>query len=317
MIKLVTGQSHLFEWIAPAPLTSAPTFKVYRNGTASSLTMTQTRANASVSSISNDRRTLTVDAQATGLQADQSKAYLITNGDMVYPVSVARMVENTAVLADPLPREVDTSSAATLVFAMYYASVPTAVTDEAGYYPWQIEYVSDLGQGVARKVEKGLLKVTPRPFDTSLDHDGLVDMFPQLADMVPRRQTSYAPQVNAALEEIALHIRDHLRDEELTEDEVFNAQSFRNAHAYCTAARVYEMAGQLDTANAMRERCDELMQIALRSVAIDRDGDNIVDEGEINQAKTGGSARDFRASWRTYTKTAYDSTFTPARAMRH
>jgi hypothetical protein len=89
MIKLVTGQSHLFEWIAPAPLTSAPTFKVYRNGTASSLTMTQTRANASVSSISNDRRTLTVDAQATGLQADQSKAYLITNGDMIYPVSVA------------------------------------------------------------------------------------------------------------------------------------------------------------------------------------------------------------------------------------
>lgn len=152
MIKLVTGQSHLFEWIAPAPLTSAPTFKVYRNGTASSLTMTQTRANASVSSISNDRRTLTVDAQATGLQADQSKAYLITNGDMIYPVSVARMVDNTAVLADPLPREVDTSSAASLVFAMYYASVPTAVTDEAGYYPWQVEYVIDLGQGDRKSV---------------------------------------------------------------------------------------------------------------------------------------------------------------------
>jgi hypothetical protein len=227
------------------------------------------------------------------------------------------MVDNTAVLADPLPREVDTSSAASLVFAMYYASVPTAVTDEAGYYPWQVEYVIDLGQGVARKVEKGLLKVTPRPFDTSLDHDGLVDMFPQLADMVPRRQTSYAPQIKAALDEVAHVVRDHLRDESLTEDEVFNPSVFLNAHAYCTAARVYEMAGQLDIANAMRERCMELMDLALRSVAIDRDGDNVVDDGELDQAKSGGSARDLRASWRSYQRTAYDQTFAPTRGMRH
>lgn len=317
MIKAVTGLSYHFEWVAPGPLTSAPTFKAYKNGSASTVTMTATRDVVSVSAVANDRRTLTINSQASGLQADQTKAYLVTDGDTIYPVSVVRMAGTEAILAEPLPREVSTSVSASLVFGLWYCTIPSAITSESGYYPWQVEHVVDLGQGFERRVEKGLVKVTPRPFDTSLDHDGLVDTFPQLADMVPRRQTSYAPQVNAALEEIALHIRDHLRDEELTEDEVFNAQSFRNAHAYCTAARVYEMAGQLDTANAMRERCDELMQIALRSVAIDRDGDNIVDEGEINQAKTGGSARDFRASWRTYTKTAYDSTFTPARAMRH
>ena len=317
MIKAVTGQSYLFEWIAPGPLSAAPTFKAYRNGTGHSVTMNATRASVSVSAVANDRRTLTVDNQASALQADQSKAYLITEGDMIYPVSVVRMVGTTAILAEPLPREVDTSTSASLVFAMYSCTIPSVITDESGYYPWQVEFIVDLGQGTEGRIEKGLVKVTPRPFNTSLDHDGLVDTFPQLADMVPRRQTSYAPQIKAALDEVAHVVRDHLRDESLTEDEVFNPSVFLNAHAYCTAARVYEMAGQLDIANAMRERCMELMDLALRSVAIDRDGDNVVDDGELDQAKSGGSARDLRASWRSYQRTAYDQTFAPTRGMRH
>lgn len=317
MIKAVTGQSHLFEWNAPGPLTTAPTLKLYRNGSASSVVLTETRADVSVSAVANDRRTLTVSAQASSLQADQGKAYLVTAGDMIYPVSVVRMVDTTAILAEPLPREIDLSSSASLVFAMFYGTVPTLITDASGYYPYQVEYSLSVGQGSENRLEKGLLKVTPRPFNTNLDHDALVDTFPQLADMIPRRQSSYAPQIKAALDEVAHVVRDHLRDESLTEDEVFNPSVFLNAHAYCTAARVYEMAAQLDTANAMRERCMELMTLALRTVAIDRDGDNIVDDGELDQAKSGGSARDLRASWRSYQRTAYDQTFTPARAMRH
>ena len=104
---------------------------------------------------------------------------------------------------------------------------------------------------------------------------------------------------------------------EVTEDEVFNAGSFLNAHAYCTAARVYEMVNQLDNANLMRQRCQELMDISLRSLALDRDGDNVVDDNELDVAKKGGSARDLRASWSSYNKTAYDATFTPTRGMRH
>jgi len=287
-------------------------------GSSTPVTLTQTRANATVSAIANDRRTLTVDSQATALQADQLKAYLVTDGDSIYSVTVVRMVGTTAILAEPLPREVDMSETAELVFGMHYGTIPSVITNTSGYYPIQVSYTLDMGQQTQTKLEKGLLKVTPRPFDTGLSHDELVGQFPQLADMLPRRQSSFETQIEAALAEVVLVVRDHLKDEpEVTEDEVFNAGSFLNAHAYCTAARVYEMVNQLDNANLMRQRCQELMDISLRSLALDRDGDNVVDDTELDVAKKGGSARDLRASWSSYAKTAYDATFTPTRGMRH
>ena len=210
------------------------------------------------------------------------------------------------------------SETAELVFGMHYGTIPSVITNTSGYYPIQVSYTLDMGQQTQTKLEKGLLKVTPRPFDTGLSHDELVGQFPQLADMLPRRQSSFETQIEAALAEVVLVVRDHLKDEpEVTEDEVFNAGSFLNAHAYCTAARVYEMVNQLDNANLMRQRCQELMDISLRSLALDRDGDNVVDDNELDVAKKGGSARDLRASWSSYAKTAYDATFTPTRGMRH
>ena len=315
MMKSVTGQTLTFEWVAPGPLDSAPSLTV---GSASPVTMTQTRADATVTAIANDRRTLTVNSQSTSLQADQLKAYLVTDGDSIYSVTVVRMVGTTAILAEPLSREIDLSNSALLVFGMYYATVSATITNTSGYYPWQVSYVLDLGQQTDAKLAKGLLKVTPRPFDTGLSHDDLVGQFPQLADMIPRRQSSFDAQIAAALQEIILMIRDHLKDEiDVTEDEVFNAGSFANAHAYCTAARVYESVNQLDTAQLMRERCEQLLDISLRSLALDRDHDNVVDDNELDIAKKGGSARDFRASYAGYNKTAYDQTFTPTRGMRH
>ena len=315
MIKTVTGQTRVFEWTAPGPLDGAPIMTV---GSSSPVTLTQTRADATVTAIANDRRTLTVNSQASALQADQLKAYLVTDGDSIYSVTVVRMVGTTAILAEPLPREIDLSVSALLVFGMWYGTVPATITNTSGYYPLQVSYQLDLGQQTQSKLEKGLLKVTPRPFDTGLSHDELVAQFPQLADMIPRRQSSFEPQIEATLQEIILMLRDHLKDEpDVTEDEVFNAGSFMNAHAYCTAARVYEMVGQMDNANVMRQRCEDLMDISLRSLALDRDGDNVVDDNELDVAKKGGSARDLRASWSSYNKSDYDKTFTPTRGMRH
>ena len=61
----------------------------------------------------------------------------------------------------------------------------------------------------------------------------------------------------------------------------------------------------------------ELMDLALRSVDLDLDGDGVIDDGELDLEKNGGKATDFRASWRTYNKTEYDQSFTPTRSMRH
>lgn len=315
MIKTVTGQTRIFEWTAPGPLNGAPIMTV---GSSSPVTLTQTRGDATVTAVANDRRTLTVNSQASSLQADQLKGYLVTDGDSIYSVTVVRMVGTTAILAEPLPREIDLSASALLVFGMWYGTIPATITNTSGYYPLQVSYELDLGQQTQSKLEKGLLKVTPRPFDTGLSHDELVAQFPQLADMIPRRQSSFQPQIEATLQEIILMLRDHLKDEpEVTEDEVFNAGSFMNAHAYCTAARVYEMIGQMDNANVMRQRCEDLMDISLRSLALDRDGDNVVDDNELDVAKKGGSARDLRASWSSYNKSDYDRSFIPTRGMRH
>jgi len=49
----------------------------------------------------------------------------------------------------------------------------------------------------------------------------------------------------------------------------------------------------------------------------DLDGDGLVDSGEEVLSRKGGGPTDFRASWRTYSKSANDSFFTPKRGMRH
>ena len=64
-------------------------------------------------------------------------------------------------------------------------------------------------------------------------------------------------------------------------------------------------------------RCEELMDKALATISLDLDGDGVVDSGEEVLPRKGGSASDFRASWRTYSKSANDSFFTPKRGMRH
>lgn len=318
MRKAITGQDYFFEYNAPSPLSEAPTITVTGGALAFSSAMTQSRADLTVTAIASDRRTLTLSASADPLNRDQAKGYLVTSGDTWFSVTINRVVGTTAILAEPLPREIDLSTSATLIFSMYYATITSAaVTGVSGYYSYSIAYSADQGSQNHSKLEKGIIKATPRPFDTGLDHDEFVATFANLADMIPRRQSDFSAQIKASLDEIALVIRNHLSADDLTEDEVFNAESFKLAHSYCTAARVYELALQLDVAAAMRSRCDELLDKALSSVTLDIDGDGVIDDGEENLSKVGGSARDFRASWRFYNKREYDSFFTPKRGMRH
>jgi len=314
--KAITGQDHMFEWNAPAPISGTPsiTFKVASDVTSN---LNQSRANISVTGIGNDRRTLTI-ASSDSLERDQAFAFLRTDGDAWYSIKIVRIVGTTAILADPLPREIDLSTNATIEFAMWYVTALAAnVTALSGTFQYLISYTSDLGQNNLSNLDKGVIKVTPRPFNTGLDHDSFVNRFAPLADMVPRRQADFSPQIKASLDELSLMLRDRLGSSNVTEDEIFNAEAFELCHAYCTAARIYEMNLQLDAADAMRSRCTELMDLAFRSVDLDLDGDGVIDEGEIDLEKNGGKSTDFRASWRTYNKTEYDQSFTPTRSMRH
>jgi len=315
MKKAVLNKDYLFEWNAPAPISGTPVLSL----DSIDYNLTQTRSAATVSAIGNDRRTLTIDNQATGLQRDQIKAFLITAGDTFYTVNVNRIVGTSAILAEPLPRDIDLSSSASLEFALWTASITTAaaVLTVSNSYPYVINYTSDIGANTVDKQEKGILKTTPRPFSTGLSHDNLVEIFAPLADMVPRRQSDFSNQINAAENELILQIRDVVLAEGATEDEVFNPDSFLLSHAYCTAALIYEQNLQLDIASEMRNRCKELMEIAFRSIALDLDGDGVIDENELDLRESGGRTSDFRASWKSYNRSSNDSFFIAKRGMRH
>ena len=316
MRKAIKDKNYLFEWNAPSPISGTPVLTL----DSSNYNFSQSRSSATVSAIANDRRTLTIDNQATGLQRDQIKGFLITNGDTFYSVNINRVVGTTAILAEPLPREIDLSSSASLEFALWTtlldANTVTAIST-ANTYPFVINYSSDIGSNTIKKQEKGLLKTTPRIFTTSLSHDDLVEIFAPLADMVPRRQSDFSNQIEAAESELILQIRDVVLAEDATEDEVFNPESFKLAHAYCTAALIYEQNLQMDVADQMRTRCKELMEIALRSLALDLDGDGVIDSGELDRRESGGRTTDFRASWRNYTRSSNDAFFTATRGMKH
>ncbi len=313
MRKAVTGETIHFVWHPRTPHAGDAELTVGFSVPFTSA-LTNQRDDVSVSAIADDRRTLTLTASVnTTLERDEVRAFLRTTRDTYYAVKVTRLGGTTAILAEPLPRELDLTSAATLDFASAYVDIPSAKA-VTGSYPYTLTYTDNLG---SPQTESGILKVTPRPFNTGLDHDELVDRFPQLADMVPRRQSDLAPQISAALDEIILSVRDHVIADGATEDDVFNQGSFLSAHAYCAAAIVYEATLQLDVASAMRERKYELLEVALRSVTIDLDGDGHIDEGESNLRRSGGSKTDFRGSFKNFSKVPYDSQFTPARGMRH
>lgn len=314
MRKAVTNKDHRFIWSPQSPITGTPTITI---DTAAGITANLTRfaADVSVTAIDNDRRTLTIAAAPAVYYRQMASGFLLTSADTYYSINVSRIVNTTAILAEPLPREIDLSTAATLQLGTSYADISAASISTSGVFPYRITF-DELNMSTSRQ-ERGLFKVTPRPFNTGLDHYELVETFAQLADMIPRRQSDYEPQIKAAKHEIVLSIRDHLNSDHITEDEVFNPESFNLAHKYCAAAIIYEMNLNLDAADAMRTRCNELMNSALRSISLDLDGDGVIDSDEENLRRVGGSSRDFRASWKTYSKSSNDKFFTPVRGMRH
>ena len=119
MRKAITGQNYLFEYNAPTPLSTAPTLLVKGGSSAFSETMTQSRTDLTVTSIASDRRTLTLSTSAISLHRDQAKGFLVTDGDTWFSVTISRVVGTTAILAEPLPREIDLSTSATLIFSLF------------------------------------------------------------------------------------------------------------------------------------------------------------------------------------------------------
>ena len=309
MRKFVAGQGIRFVWTPNRPYTGTPSLTIGFSPTLS-VNLAQLRSDVSVTAVAADRRTLTLSgAVSTQLEVDEVSAFLKTTRDTWCSVKVVRLGGTTAILAEPLPRQIDLTTVATLNFGASFVDIASSYAVK-GLYTFFVTYTDEVS-GV--HTESGVIKVCARPFDTGLDHNQLVNQFPQLADMVPRRQSNHEPQIEAAERELILSIRDHLIPSGVTEDDIFNQGSFLMAHAYCASAIIYEASLKLDVA----ERSQSLLDIALRSVSLDLDGDGLIDDGETDLRKSGGSSTDFRGSFKSYVKSSNDSDFTPARGMRH
>ena len=315
MRKAVLNQSYFLQWDSPYPVTGAPSITVKTTSSTYTYNMDQGRASATVTGISNDRRTLTVDNQATGLKENQGQAFLITASDQIFNVQVVRIAGTVAILADTLPREIDLSSNATLEFSVWSKVLPTDITGAAGTYAYSISYSENTGASTRERIAKDYIKVCAHPFDTSLDHDDLAGFFPQFAEAIPRRQRDFKPQINRAKQDLILMIRDSLLHQSLTEDDVFNAETFSNTHAYLTAAIILEGQNRFEEAAAMRTRSIELYELAMRSVSLDRDKDGIIEDGELDQ-RVSGVKNDLRGNFASRQTTSYEDTFIVKRGMR-
>lgn len=315
MRKAVLNQSYFLQWNSPYPISGTPAITVKTLSSTYTYDLTQGRSSANVTAISNDRRTLTIDNQVAGLKDDEGQAFLITANDQIFNVQVVRVAGTVAILADTLPREVDLSSNASLEFSTWSKVIPTDITGTAGTYAYSISYDENTGGSSRERIAKDYLKVCPRPFDTGLDHDDLVRLFPQFADNIPRRQRDFRPQIKRAKLDLVLMIRDSLLHQSLTEDEVFNAETFSNTHAYLTAAIILEGQNRFEEAAALRNRAIELYNLAMRSVSLDRDKDGIIEEGELDQ-RVSGVKSDLRGNFASRQPTEYEDTFKIKRGMR-
>lgn len=301
-MKAAINQDYLFSWYAPAPLADIPTatLTLVDLSTVTSA-LSNVRADRFVSAIASDRRSLTLTAGASSaglIGPDLGRAYLVTEEDGSYAVNISRLDGISAILSDPLPRNPSITTNASLQWAGYTYNLAAASNTAAGVIGWSVSYTLSDGDAPNREmIDRGSITCVRAPFDTGLDHNYLTAIFPQVADMLPRRAQDWAPQIKAAENELIILLRDDTLPSSVTEDDILNPTQFLEAHSYLTLSRIYETSALLDIAETHRERAIFLINQTMRSVYLDYDGDGIADAGEINIRQTGGLITDVRGSF--------------------
>jgi hypothetical protein len=318
MKKAVLNKDYLFIFSAPMPLAAAPVLNIKSETIDESVTLTAERSSLTISGVANDRRTLTISALASPLKPLQKDAFLITNSDSFFPVSINRISGTTLILGDALPKEFDITSVSYIQFATWHTVLSSAdnFTTNSDILSLTVDYIGVFDDQQAPRIHKELLKVCARPFSTGLTHHIVLEQFPNFADTVARRQTDVNPQIEGGEQDLLLIVRDLLSSKELSEDEIHNPEHLRQAHLYFTGARIYEILGNFDLAEKLRTRAIELTDLAMKTIAIDTDGDGIVDTPEIDQRLKGGLRTDIRGNFAGRTIPDYENLWQPTRGMR-
>ena len=315
MRKAKQGKNHNFIWQSPAPLSGTPSIAFYLEGGSVGGAMTQGRSDLVATDLDRDRRAITLSASATALKPFQSDAFLLTDADTFFAIKIVRIAGNQLVLADPLPRDISFNANSTIQFASWlYTCSSSNITASKQTIAYAVEYIQSEGTQTINRVEKGSLKVVPRPFDTGLDHNKLCSIFPHIADLAPRRSNGFEEQISSSLDELALYVRDLIVPRDVDEDDIHNSHDLLQAHAYLAIARIHELNGNIDLSEKMRARGIQLADLTMKTISIDLNNDGKAQDSELNQRI--GIAKDIKGNMAGRTVGSYEALFIPARNMR-
>lgn len=315
MRKAQQSKNYNFIWQSPAPLSGTPSIAFYLESGSVGGAMTQGRADLIATDLDRDRRAITLSASATALKPFQSDAFLLTDADTFFSIKIVRIVGNQLILADPLPRDISFTTNSTIQFASWlYTCSSSNVTASKQTIAYAIEYVQSEGTQTINRVEKGSLKVVPRPFDTGLDHNKLCSIFPHVADLAPRRSNGFEEQISSSLDELALYVRDLIVPRDVDEDDIHNSHDLLQAHAYLAIARIHELNGNIDLSEKMRARGIELADLSMKTISLDLNTDGIIQTTENNQRVS--ASKDIRGNFAGRVVGEYEAQFIPSRNMR-
>jgi len=316
------GTSAVFRWSSPVLLESGqtPSISFIRPGTGAVLLgPTPLTANgpqdAAVSAVGSDLRDLTMAAPLPADAAsitgpDRGRAFLVSDRDGFFPVNVGRASpSSTAVrLNDPLPRKPDAAASISLSWADWYIQLTAAdvTASDLRDVLWRVTYAPrragvSAPTGDTSGIDEGRLHVVRRPFETGLTDQGLRATFPWLAQLNYHREQGWGETIAAGREVLVLTLRDKLRAVGKWEDDV-DGRVLHAAHAYHVAALAVE--GQdPERADRLRARADALVELGLRTVWVDLDGDGVVDDGEDAVEITGARRSDAGGTFTSSTLT--------------
>ena len=315
MRKAQQGKNYNFIWQAPHPISGTPSIAFYLEGGSVGGAMSQGRSDLVATDLDRDRRVMTLSASATALKQFQSDAFLLTDADTFFSIKIVRITGTQLILADPLPRDIAFTSNSTIQFASWlYTCSSSNVTASKQTIAYAVEYVQSEGTQTINRVEKGSLKVVPRPFDTGLDHNKLCSIFPHIADLAPRRANGFEEQISSALDELALYVRDLIVPREVDEDDIHNSHDLLQAHSYLAIARIHELNGNIDLSEKMRARGIELADLSMKTISLDLNTDGIIQTTENNQRVSASS--DIRGNFAGRSVGEYEAQFIPSRNMR-
>jgi len=289
--KARVGRAHTFVWEAPDALVGAPVLTL----SGQSIELSPLRAAVAVTETSTDLCTLTA-ADATlagskGTAGRYGRAYLITEGEGVFPVHVAAIDDGEITLAEPLPHAIETE--ASLQWATWSTVLPQDITaTEARNLRFDVAFEIVRGEDIfaeAGQAETGLFHVVDVPFATGLTHEAFLAVFPDLRAMLSRGQTDLGPTLRFAEDMLIGRLRKLLAPRGLTEDDLKTGQALRPAHAHLVAARIVEAQDQA-RAESLRAFAWELADEALRAVWLDEDKDGEASAAEAPAPVTGPRA---------------------------